>query len=77
VLAPADARILATIGAALVAVAVAAILWPRLLAIPIAVLLVWLGGALLSRAWRLRRRRAARGSGTRPRHPRDAEPPSE
>jgi cardiolipin synthase A/B len=77
VLAPADARILATIGAALVAVAVVAILWPRLLAIPIAVLLVWLGGALLSRAWRLRRRRAARGSGTRPRHPRDAEPPSE
>jgi cardiolipin synthase len=69
VLEPADARILAATGAALLAIAGAAILWPRVLAIPIAVLFVWLGGALLSRAWRLYRRRPPRGSVTEPREP--------
>ncbi|HEX2251463.1 MAG TPA: hypothetical protein VHH32_14040 [Gemmatimonadales bacterium] len=37
-------------------IAVLVVVWPRLLEIPAAVLLVWLGGALLLRAMRRRRR---------------------
>jgi cardiolipin synthase len=55
VLAPAEARIVAALGAVLLVAAGLAIRWPRLIAWPFAVLLVWLGGALLARAWRLRR----------------------
>ena len=57
VLAPAEARIVAALGAALLVAAGLAFRWPRLLAWPLAVLLVWLGGALLARAWQLRRGR--------------------
>ena len=57
VLAPADARILALAGLALLIVAVVAAVWPRVLAWPFALLLVWLGGALLARAARLWRER--------------------
>jgi cardiolipin synthase len=56
VLQPADARIVGTIGLGLLLVAVVVVLWPRLLAIPAALLLVWIGGALLARALRLWRR---------------------
>jgi cardiolipin synthase len=62
VLAPAEARIVAMAGGALLAVAAAAIRWPRLLAWPLAVLLVWLGGALLARGWRLHRDRQPSGA---------------
>ena len=41
-------------GLALVAAAVAA-LWPRLLAIPFAIVVGWLGVALIVRAYRMRR----------------------
>jgi cardiolipin synthase len=57
VLAPADARILAVAGLALLIVAVVAAVWPRVLAWPFVLLLVWLGGALLARAARLWRGR--------------------
>jgi cardiolipin synthase len=55
VLARADARIVAALGALLLVAAGLAFRWPRLLAWPLAVLLVWLGGALVTRAWQLRR----------------------
>ena len=57
VLAPADARILGGAGLTLLLVAVVAAVWPRLLAWPFGLLLVWLGGALLARALRLWRER--------------------
>ena len=56
VLQPADARIVGTIGLALLIIAALVMLWPRLLAVPGALLLVWTGGALLVRAVRLRRK---------------------
>jgi cardiolipin synthase len=55
VLAAADARIVAMAGVILVAVAVVAVLWPRIFAIPLALLSVWFGGALLLQSYRLRR----------------------
>jgi NADH:ubiquinone oxidoreductase subunit K len=36
-----------------------AVLWPRLVVIPFAAAGVWVGLALLARAWRLRRRHRA------------------
>jgi hypothetical protein len=39
----------------LVAVAVAALIWPEILAIPFGILAGWIGLALLARAMRLRR----------------------
>jgi cardiolipin synthase len=55
VLARADARVVAGMGAVLLVTAGLAFRWPRLLAWPLAALLVWLGGALVGRAWQLRR----------------------
>jgi cardiolipin synthase len=55
VLAPAEARIVAALGGVLLLAASLAFRWPQLLAWPLALLLVWLGGALLARAWQLRR----------------------
>jgi cardiolipin synthase A/B len=57
VLQPADARTIGTIGLVLLLVAALVVLRPLLLAIPAALLLVWIGGALLVRAVRLWRRR--------------------
>jgi cardiolipin synthase len=53
VLAPADARAVSIAGAVLVALAVSAVLWPRIFSIPFAVLTVWFGGAFLLQAYRL------------------------
>jgi cardiolipin synthase len=55
VLAPAEARVVAALGAVVLVAAGLTFRWPRLLVWPLAVLLVWLGGALLARAWQLRR----------------------
>jgi cardiolipin synthase A/B len=52
-----DTRIVAAAGTVLFAVAVASTLWPRLFAIPFALLAAWVGGALLLRAYRLNRNR--------------------
>jgi cardiolipin synthase len=57
VLEPADARIIAVIGLALLGLAGLIVLWPRLLGIPAALVLLWIGVTLLVRASRLLRRR--------------------
>jgi len=62
VLAPADARVLGATGGVLLVLAGAAVWWPRLLALPLALLLAWLGGALVARALRLRRDRPPRST---------------
>jgi cardiolipin synthase A/B len=54
VLAAADSRAIAVAGAALVALAIVGVLWPRVFAIPIALLSVWFGGAMLLQSYRLR-----------------------
>ena len=58
-LASQDAGILAVAGIVLIVAAGIALYWPRLVAIPLAVLIAWIGGALLVRAYRLRRTRGA------------------
>ena len=67
VLEPAEANLLMTTALVLLAVAVVAIVWPPLLAAPIALLTGWVGIVMLLKARRLRRRRgrlADRGPGT-------------
>jgi cardiolipin synthase len=54
VLATADSRAIAIAGAVLVVLAIVAVLWPRVFAIPIAILSVWFGGAMLLQSYRLR-----------------------
>jgi cardiolipin synthase len=69
VLQPADMRTIGTAGAVLIALAAAAIYWPRLVAIPLALLAAWIGGALLVRTYRLQRRRSSRIVSELPRNP--------
>jgi cardiolipin synthase len=59
VLGPAEANLLGVVAAMLIAVAVLAVLWPRLLSIPIAVITAWLGVVMGLRALRLHRTRPA------------------
>lgn len=54
-LASTEAKGIAQIGAVLLVLAAVAVIFPRLLAIPFAVVLTWMGVSLLARAWRLRR----------------------
>lgn len=56
VLGPAEARLLGTVGLLLLALSIVAVLWPRLVVVPFAVVGVWVALALLARAWRLRAR---------------------
>jgi len=60
VLEPAEARLLALVGAALIGVAAAASFWPLLIAAPLCVILVWIALASWPR-YSLRRTRRARG----------------
>jgi cardiolipin synthase len=53
-LGPAEARIMFSVAWLLLLLAVVAILWPRVLAVPIAVLGGWMAISLLIRAYRLR-----------------------
>ena len=53
VLGPAEARVVGALGAMLLVVAALAIGWPRVVAWPLGLVLLWLGGTLLARAWRL------------------------
>ena len=62
-LGPAEARVATIGGLVVVALAVAALLWPRLVTFPLAALGLWLGAALLLHAARLAR--SARGAGER------------
>lgn len=58
VLGPAEARIMGAAGVALLVLGLVALLWPWAVAMPLAVLAIWLAGSLLFRAWVLRRERA-------------------
>jgi cardiolipin synthase len=57
VLGPAEARIMGAAGVALVALGLVALLWPRVVAVPLAAVAIWLAVSLLFRAWTLRRER--------------------
>jgi cardiolipin synthase len=56
-LGPAEARIMAMAGTALLALALLAAFWPRVIAVPLAAVALWLGVTLLVRAWSLHRER--------------------
>jgi cardiolipin synthase len=64
-LVPAEARMMAVAGAVLVALALLALAWPRLVAVPLAVFAAWVGASLLLGAARARGRRRREG-GTQP-----------
>jgi cardiolipin synthase len=73
ILGPAEAKIMFSAGAILLALAVIGVLWPKMLALPFAVLGGWLGASLLLRSYRLhaaRKRWADHPPGRRsmPRH---------
>jgi cardiolipin synthase len=55
VLGPAEAKLMASAGVALLVVAMLAAWWPRLVAVPLAGIVGWIAVALLLRAWRLHR----------------------
>jgi cardiolipin synthase len=55
VLGPAEAKIMGMTGALLLAIAVIAGIWPRVVAIPIALVTGWIAVTFLVKAWRLRR----------------------
>jgi cardiolipin synthase len=57
VLGPAEAKIMAAAGIALLILGLLAAVWPRLIAVPLAVIAIWLAASLLFRAWTLRRER--------------------
>jgi cardiolipin synthase A/B len=63
---PADARVIAVSGIGLLLIAGIVLVWPRVLAIPAAIVLLWIGGALLVRSSRLLRRRTTAAGLTRP-----------
>ena len=52
-LGPAEARLTAFAGLTLLLVAVLALLWPRLVVVPLASIGLWISGALFVRSWRL------------------------
>jgi cardiolipin synthase len=66
VLAPVESRLIAGAGAVLVALAALALLWPWVVAIPLAALAAWMGAALLAQAYGLHRARADRKSSLQP-----------
>jgi len=55
VLGPAEAKIMGMTGALLLAIAVIAGIWPRVVAIPLALVTGWVAVTFLVKAWRLRR----------------------
>jgi len=63
VLAAADARTVAMAGAIFVAAAVISVLWPRIFTIPLALLSLWFGWALLLQSFRLHQNRSKISAG--------------
>ena len=61
VLARTDARLVATSGLTLLAIAVLGIFWPLVVIAPLAIVLLWIGFVLLIRAFSLRRERRSQG----------------
>jgi cardiolipin synthase len=59
VLGASESGVMAKFGAVLLALAAVGLLWPMVVAAPLAVLGTWIGVSLLVRGWRLRRRVAA------------------
>jgi cardiolipin synthase len=74
VLGPAEAKLMASTGGALLVVAALAVWWPWLVAAPLAGLGGWIAVALLLRAWRLHReaKDKASPSGRGPTHQHEA-----
>jgi cardiolipin synthase len=62
-LGPAEARAAAMLGGACVIVAILALLWPPLVAIPLGLVVAWIGGAMLAKAHALRKQREESGAG--------------
>ncbi len=62
-LGPAEARILGAAAVLLLALGLVGFRWPRILSVPLAILMVWSGASLLARAWQLHRRPAAPSNG--------------
>jgi cardiolipin synthase len=60
-LGPAEARLMTLAGVFLLVVTVLALLWPRIVVVPFAVIGGWIAIALLLRAWRLWRSAHERG----------------
>ena len=61
VLGSVEARAAAAIGVICVAMAILMLIWPRLLTIPLGLIIAWIGAAMLVKAHRLRRERELRG----------------
>lgn len=61
VLAPTESRLVAIVGAVVLGLAVAAVIWPLIAAIPLAILLAWIALALFVKALALRRQRRVSG----------------
>lgn len=57
-LGPAESGLMFIVAVTFIALAVFALLFPRLLTVPLALLALWIGGTLLVRAWRMRRGRS-------------------
>jgi cardiolipin synthase len=62
VLGLAEARAAAMLGAACVAFATIALLWPAVVAIPLGLLVAWIGGAMIAKAHALRKKREQSGA---------------
>ena len=58
---PTEARFIAAIGVLFVGIAIAGLVWPFVIAGPLAVIFIWIAIALLARAYKLRRIRRSRG----------------
>lgn len=71
-LGPAEAGTLAKMGLVLLALATVAVLWPFVVAVPLAVLGAWMALALLAKAWRLRRAPPNQSEQETVRHPVDS-----
>lgn len=61
-LGPAESGLLFKLALLALALAVSALAWPRLLAVPLAVIMAWLAFAMLCKVWALRRQRSAPAS---------------
>jgi cardiolipin synthase len=61
VLGSAEARAAAVLGGICIFLGVLMLLWPRLLTIPLGLIIAWIGAAMLLKAHRLRRDRELRG----------------
>jgi len=64
-LGPAEAKLLGYVGLVLLGIALVGVLWPRVLAVPIAIIAAWFAATALARAFRLRR---AKSEGMREEH---------